>query len=417
MGALWQRWRRGAEPGRSTYAEAAVARARRAAAEWKRRCEEAAARVKDLKLRVTALEDENRRLRDAEASVRADRDRARALHAQVTTRVKTLHRHLAHAHDAFARIHRAAPSRAVLRGSLGLRYPVALARARGPEAVAREARFHETAPAYAAARDQPLDGTPGVTRTTLQGLTWWVPVLRPQDGVPGSAWLQKQRFPYRAIAQTRELAMGGIMLDIGANLGRMCISRVVLGDVVAAYCAEPDPLNYACLVRNAVDNRLSGLILPDHCAIGDHDGVAALKRERYSGGHHIVAGGSENVIEVPMFTLDTWVRRLGIDVGQVTFIKMDVQGFEGHVLAGAAETLRHRHIAWQMEMSPAHLAAVGTARDALYGRLAAHFSYFTDLNRQASGPRRRPIAELAEALAYVDDQTDLLLFNEAEVVC
>ena len=76
-------------------------------------------------------------------------------------------------------------------------------------------------------------------------------------------YLRHQDFPYRAIAQTREAGIGGVMIDIGANIGRMSIPRVVLGDATLAYCLEPDPLNYACLVRNIRDNGLAGLALAD----------------------------------------------------------------------------------------------------------------------------------------------------------
>ena len=33
------------------------------------------------------------------------------------------------------------------------------------------------------------------------------------------------------------------MLDLGANVGRMSVPRVVLGDAMVAYCAEPDPVS------------------------------------------------------------------------------------------------------------------------------------------------------------------------------
>ena len=42
-----------------------------------------------------------------------------------------------------------------------------------------------------------------------------------------------------------------------------------------------------------------------------------------------------------MVTLDTLVSRVAADWGAPDFIKLDVQGFELSVLAGAAESLRH----------------------------------------------------------------------------
>jgi FkbM family methyltransferase len=68
------------------------------------------------------------------------------------------------------------------------------------------------------------------------------------------------------------------MLDIGASIGRMSIPRVILGDLVHAYCAEPDPLNYAALVRNVAANGLCGLVLPDQAAIGAATGPRASSK-------------------------------------------------------------------------------------------------------------------------------------------
>jgi FkbM family methyltransferase len=256
---------------------------------------------------------------------------------------------------------------------------------------------------------------PLVQRTSLDGLSWWIPVRAAEDGL-NQRWIDTQRFPYRGILQTREVATGGIMLDIGASLGRMAIPRVVLGDVTAAYCAEPDPMNFACLAANVVDNGLRGLVMPDQTAIGDRDGVERLLCVGSSGRFHIVPGaaeGMEHTIEVPCCTLDTWVERLRIDLQAVTFIKVDVEGFERRVLAGARRLLECRHVAWQMEVKPSGLRAAGDDPRTLYADLQRCFTHFVDLNRRARGPRVRPIDALAEALGYVepDRKTDLLLFS------
>ena len=253
------------------------------------------------------------------------------------------------------------------------------------------------------------------------GLNWWMPVIDPRPGGPSAAWIAKQRFPYRALTQTRELAIGGVMLDIGANIGRMSVSRVVMGDVVAAYCAEPDPLNYACLVGNIVDNDLTGLLLPDRLAIADRDGTATLRRRSASGGHSVVADDSVvsdaprgsshpssedgEFIEVPCLTLDTWMARLRVDPDAVTFVKVDVQGFEMRVLQGASGLLAKRHCAWQLELDPALLSAAGTSLAEVCAKVQQHFTHFIDLNGALTGARQRVISELPQGLAYMNDSS------------
>jgi FkbM family methyltransferase len=222
------------------------------------------------------------------------------------------------------------------------------------------------------------------------------------------------------ITQTREVAIGGIMLDLGGNNGRMAVPRAVLGDATAVYCAEPEPLNYACLVRNVSGNHLGGLVMPDWVAIGSRNGTVSLERARTAGGHRVIDAGRVSkleTVEVPGYTLDTWVERLGIDLEDVTFVKVDVQGSELHVLEGASRVLACKHIAWQMEIDAPLLARRGVALDALYGMLAGHFTHFVDLSKHVATPRLQPIADMTARLAYVgggkDGRTDVLLFSLA----
>ncbi len=279
----------------------------------------------------------------------------------------------------------------------------------------RERALMDASPAYRTALTTPAD-THGaaVHRMTLEGLAWWIPVQRPDHG-PTQAWIDKQRFPYHGILQSRELAIGGVMLDLGANIGRMAIPRVVLGDVTAVYCAEPDPISFACLAANVIDNGLRGLVLPDQTAIGDHNGRVLLRRVGESGGFHVVADDAADslTVEVPCSTLDSWVERLHIDLEAVTFIKVDVEGFERRLVTGARRVLSHPHIVWQMEIKPAGLRAAGDEPSELYRDLQQAFTHFIDTNRKAAGSRVRPIIELGAALQYIepDDKTDVLLFT------
>jgi hypothetical protein len=90
---------------------------------------------------------------------------------------------------------------------------------------------------------------------------------------------------------------------------------------------------------------------------------------------------------------------MGIDLDAVRFIKLDVQGGEVDVLAGATDVLSCRHIAWQIEVDAERLEKRGLGVDDLFRPLRTHFTHFVDLNRLASGDRLRPVADLGQALA------------------
>src|SRR5687767_12643161 len=249
-----------------------------------------------------------------------------------------------------------------LRAQLSYRLPMVRHLAVRPEVCARHECFSKASPAYACAVETAVAPLLNSCKTTLDSLQWWVPLTRPDDPVLVERAMRHQDFPYRAIAQTRDVSIGGAMLDIGANIGRMSVSRVVLGDAAVAYCAEPDPLNFACLVRNTLDNGLRGLVLPDRVAIGAAEGTVRLLRAKSAGGHRVLAEGAPSggeIVEVPCLPLDVWVERIGADLDQVRFVKVDVQGYEVDVLRGAARVLSRRHIAWQMEVDLGMLSARG----------------------------------------------------------
>lgn len=244
-----------------------------------------------------------------------------------------------------------------------------------------------------------------VGSVVVGGLTWWMP--EPVEPRP---------LPLQEILQTRELAVGRVMIDIGANIGTTSLTRVLLGDFARAYAAEPDAVNYECLVRNVVDNGASGLVLPERLAIADRDGWLPLQRSS-SRTRHLVADrlpAGKEADSVPCLRLDGWLQRLDVDPQEIGFVKSDTQGWDGAVLAGAPATLARKHIAWQIEYAPSMLRRARWTPERLFALLTANFTHFIDM-RSDSGSRSRPVAELADRLAYIGaarrSYTNLLLYS------
>jgi FkbM family methyltransferase len=184
------------------------------------------------------------------------------------------------------------------------------------------------------------------------------------------------------------------------------------------YAAEPEPANYACLVRNILEHNLRGLVLPDRVAIGATRGEARMRRSRYPGGHRVLPGAdtSTESIVVQLWPLDEWVVQLGVDVAALTFVKIDSQGSELDVLRGARALLARRHVSWQIEIDPGLLRCRGADVPELLDLLRSQFSHFIDIGSPEPGPRVRPTTELAESIGYLgarQRKTDLLLFHGA----
>ena len=154
---------------------------------------------------------------------------------------------------------------------------------------------------------------------------------------PGSYEPQTERFIRQNVKP------GMTVLDIGANTGYMTI---LLADMVGAYgqvhSFEPMPANYELLRKNVDANGLNQVHLHNF-ALSDRKGEATLHIDPGNdGGNTIgnVAGEGWNghsAITVATEALDDFLGRAGI--GKVDFIKIDVEGAESLVFAGAHKLL------------------------------------------------------------------------------
>jgi len=273
----------------------------------------------------------------------------------------------------------------------------------------REARHRTLSDSYSEAHD--VMAPAGVDRVDVGGITWYVPRDARVEGRLADRLVREKRLPLVDLLRTREAVSNGTMLDVGANIGLTSVTRAVLGDAELVYAAEPAPDNFACLVRTIVDNGLSGIVLPDRVAISDRDGTATLRLSESIGGHALIAGVEG--VTVSTMWLDSWVRKLDIDVHAVRYVKMDTQGHEAHVLDGAADLLTRPGVVWELEFSPRHLQSEGREPESLIAHLQAVFTHFIDLNPYAPGDRLRPVAELREALSYLKEHayTNLLVYQ------
>jgi FkbM family methyltransferase len=323
-------------------------------------------------------------------------------------------------HERLHQARRALPSDEPLRHVFRARHAALLAGRRAGEARQIDADWIEACPAYGEARRTSADADLDIVES--HGLRLALP--RATSTTTGfGARLREGWLPWRDILSQRELGIGTVMIDIGANIGTTSILRVILGDVQRVYAIEPEPANFACLVRNVVANGLQGFVLPDASAISSRTGQGLLRQASGLGAHRLLDDkaarrGRPDSFPVPTWTLDDWVAHYGIDVSAVSLIKVDTQGWESHVLAGATRLLSAHHPAWVIEVSPRHLQAAGTPLPHLIEQCQAHFSHAIDLRGDESKARVVPVSQLGEALAYLGTSkdatyTNLLLYHQS----
>ena len=137
--------------------------------------------------------------------------------------------------------------------------------------------------------------------------------------------------PLRCWVQAN-LAPDSVVIDAGGNIGltALMLSRLLPDGHVHVF--EALPANAAYLRQNVAGNGI-GNVTVNAVALGDRPGRVAM---RGVGSSSHVAPSDEAVI--PMVTLDGYMAEAGLD--RVDFVKMDVEGFEPAVLAGAVKLIR-----------------------------------------------------------------------------
>lgn len=150
---------------------------------------------------------------------------------------------------------------------------------------------------------------------------------------------------------------GGTVVDCGAYIGDHTIAykrRVGADGRVLAF--EPNPAAYACLTRNCPDVEAYRMGLGARA-----DSLSLSIAEGNYGASRIAPGGDEQVEVRP---LDSF----GLD--RLDVMKVDAEGFEPQVLAGARETIARCRPVLALEVQQACLAANGASFPELAGTLA-----------------------------------------------
>jgi FkbM family methyltransferase len=126
-------------------------------------------------------------------------------------------------------------------------------------------------------------------------------------------------------ASSREIPSGSTVIDVGANIGIMSCSLAAQRPDINIIAIEPVADNFDCLKRNVADNGLTNVEVI-HAAVSDKPGKV---RVNTNGPWSAILENGES--EVDAITLDQFNDR------NITYVKIDVEGWEPYVLAGGRE--------------------------------------------------------------------------------
>jgi len=207
------------------------------------------------------------------------------------------------------------------------------------------------------------------------------------------------------------LRPGDLFVDVGANVGVYTIlASAAIG--AKSICFEPNPSTFDWLARNIRLNDLAGLVESHNACAGKSEGVVGFDVSGQDTTNHVCESGSTStqVINVPVIALDQCV-----GVKQPILIKIDVEGFESTVLAGADRVLSDPGLlALTVELSDDCLRygfGIDEAHNAImsHGFRPASYDPFTRRLRAIDGRNR----ESANTIYLRDLQATQLRVSEA----
>jgi FkbM family methyltransferase len=163
------------------------------------------------------------------------------------------------------------------------------------------------------------------------------------------------------------IAPGMVIVDIGANVGYYTLSAATHAGATV-YAFEPEPSTFQYLRDNV---QLNGLqrVFPLNEALSDKPGHVAFFVHGSNLGKHSLIRSDEAVrtVTVPATTLDEFVRAK--ELTRLDVVKLDVEGAEALVLAGAMDTIsRFRPVVF-LEFTPAWVRKTGYDPDRVLERL------------------------------------------------
>ena len=209
----------------------------------------------------------------------------------------------------------------------------------------------------------------------------------------------------------------GNVLDIGANIG---YTATVLARSIKpnrkVFAFEPEPFNFRILEQTALQPEFQGKIIPMRCAVGAENGTIDLWiNPSHHGDHRVITEqfrsvhpGSTTGVSAPLVSIDSFLQN---EQGSVSFIKIDVQGYELAVCQGMQHTLRRDpDLSILLEFMPSAMRELGFDPSNLIDLLAERgFEVYLVHPR---GKLTRGMPPQTKDSSYFD-----LLFSQRAIAC
>lgn len=198
-----------------------------------------------------------------------------------------------------------------------------------------------------------------------------------------------------------QLAPGDAMVDVGANVGVYALQAArAVGPEGRVYAFEPQADTFAMLSRSVRENGFEDRVVLHNLALGDRDGQATVWR------HHSNNPGASFITSEPLQGAGNATRLMRLDSLEfdrpVKLLKMDIEGYEPLLVAGAADFLRRHRPVIITEWYPRAMSQVGGSSPAQY------FERLTELGYDVRLMNGRDLGDplTKDHPAFADDAAD-----------
>jgi FkbM family methyltransferase len=157
------------------------------------------------------------------------------------------------------------------------------------------------------------------------------------------AWQREDFATALRLIIERRGRVGGVFVDVGANIGTHCLYAALCGRFERLIAIEPEPRNVALMRDNFSMNDLATKFDIVQKAVGDGTRTVYLDlHPADSGMHSVVNAPGDRTIGVELDTLPNILGGLDVNSDDVGFIWMDVEGHEFEVLKSMEGLLLNR---------------------------------------------------------------------------
>jgi len=185
-------------------------------------------------------------------------------------------------------------------------------------------------------------------------------ILQSNDQVIGrTVFATKKPFDFDKLTKVLKilnLKKNELLIDVGANIGTICIPAIKRNLFNKAIVFEPEPLNYSLLLSNIIINGCYNKISTHNIALGskNREKLNLQLDDHNKGNHRIIINSKiklkKNIV-INSYKLDSFIKNVN---SLSTLVWIDVQGYETQVLLGAKKLL-NKKVPVCVEFSPTFL--------------------------------------------------------------